>query len=192
MAWGRFFFWEIPAFDEGAFGYNLTMDRLYAPWRMAYIEQPQKDKPPQPGEGATGCVFCDKAAATDDIANLIVHRGKAAFVLLNLFPYNNGHLMVVPYLHTANLSDLDDAVSLELWTLAKRAQAALAKAMHPEGYNLGMNLGTVSGAGIADHLHLHIVPRWNGDTNFMPVLADVKVLPDALENTCRTLRAVWE
>ena len=168
------------------------MDRLYAPWRMAYIEQPQKDKLRQTGEGGPGCVFCNKAASSDDIANLIIHRGQTAFVLLNLFPYNNGHLMVVPYLHTAKLSDLDDDASLELWTLAKQAQAALDKAMNPGGFNLGMNLGTVSGAGIAEHLHLHIVPRWNGDTNFMPVLADVKVLPDALENTCRKLRAVWE
>ena len=162
------------------------MDRLYAPWRMAYVEQPQ-----EPAPDATGCVFCDKAAATDDIANLIVHRGESCFVLLNLFPYNNGHLMVVPYLHTAALADLDTDASLELLTLAKSAQAALARAMHPEGYNLGMNLGTAAGAGIADHLHLHVVPRWNGDTNFMPILAGVKVLPDALENTCRKLRAAW-
>ncbi len=163
------------------------MERLYAPWRMAYIDQPQK-----PTVNATGCVFCDKAASTDDVANLIVHRGKSCFVLLNLFPYNNGHLMVVPYLHTAHLTDLDDAASLELLLLARQAQAALDRAMHPEGYNLGMNLGTAAGAGIADHLHLHIVPRWNGDTNFMPILADVKVLPDALENTCRKLRQAWE
>jgi len=162
------------------------MDRLYAPWRMAYVEQPQK-----PAADATGCVFCDKAASTDDVASLIVHRGKACFVLLNLFPYNNGHLMVVPYLHTAVLTDLEDAASLELLTLAKTAQAALTRAMHPEGYNLGMNLGTAAGAGIADHLHLHVVPRWNGDTNFMPVLADVKVLPDTLENSCRKLREAW-
>ena len=162
------------------------MDRLYAPWRMAYVEQPQ-----EPAPGATGCVFCDKAASTDDLASLIVHRGKTCFVLLNLFPYNNGHLMVVPYRHTAALADLDADTALELLTLAKSAQAALAKAMHPEGYNLGMNLGTAAGAGIADHLHLHVVPRWNGDTNFMPVLADVKVLPDALENTCRKLREAW-
>ena len=162
------------------------MDRLYAPWRMAYVEQPQA-----PAPNVTGCVFCDKAASTDDVANLIVHRGNACFVLLNLFPYNNGHLMVVPYLHTATLADLDADTSLELLTLAKAAQAALAKAMHPEGYNLGMNLGTAAGAGIADHLHLHVVPRWNGDTNFMPVLADVKVLPDALENSCRKLREAW-
>ena len=168
------------------------MERLYAPWRMAYIEQPQRDTIEQNSEVTTKCVFCDKAASSDDIRSLIVHRGKTAFVLLNLFPYNNGHLLVVPYLHTARLSDLDDETSLELWTLAKRAQTALDITMHPEGYNLGMNLGTVSGAGIADHLHLHIVPRWNGDTNFMPVLADVKVLPDALENSCRKLRAAWK
>ena len=168
------------------------MDRLYAPWRMAYIEQPQKDRRSALPQSRTSCVFCDAAAASDDIDNLIVHRGKSAFVLLNLFPYNTGHLLVVPYLHTDKLSDLDDDASLELWTLAKGAQAALESVMHPEGYNLGMNLGTVSGAGIADHLHLHIVPRWNGDTNFMPVLADIKVLPDALENTCRKLRAAWK
>lgn len=162
------------------------MNRLYAPWRMAYVEQPQ-----EPSPDATGCVFCDKAASTEDVPNLVVHRGRFCFVLLNLFPYNNGHLMVVPYLHTALLADLDADMSLELLTLAQSAQAALAKTMHPEGYNLGMNLGTAAGAGIADHLHLHVVPRWTGDTNFMPVLADVKVLPDVLENTCRKLRAAW-
>ncbi len=162
------------------------MDRLYAPWRMAYMDQPQKPSP-----DATGCVFCDKAASSDDVANLIVHRGRAAFVLLNLFPYNNGHLMVLPYLHTAQLADLDNDASLELLTLAKQAQAALGRAMHPDGFNLGMNLGTAAGAGIADHLHLHVVPRWNGDTNFMPTLADVKVLPDALENSCLKLREAW-
>jgi ATP adenylyltransferase len=162
------------------------MERLYAPWRMAYIDQPQK-----PDANSTGCVFCDKAASADDAANLVVHRGQFCFVLLNIFPYNNGHLMVVPYLHTAALTDLDADASLELLTLTAQAQAALGKTMHPEGYNLGMNLGKVSGAGIADHLHLHIVPRWNGDTNFMPVLADVKVLPDSLENTCRKLREAW-
>ena len=162
------------------------MERLYAPWRMAYVEQPQKTP-----ENATRCVFCDKAASTEDVANLIVHRGQAAFVLLNLFPYNNGHLMVVPYLHTASLNELDDGATLEILTLAKRAQAVLETVMHPQGYNLGMNLGTASGAGIADHLHLHVVPRWNGDTNFMPVLGDVKVMPAALEQTCLLLRAAW-
>ena len=160
------------------------MERLYAPWRMAYIEQPEKPT-------SAGCVFCDAAASADDVQNLIVHRGEAAFVLLNKFPYNNGHLMVVPFLHTANLNDLSDAATLELLTLAKTAQAALARAMHPEGYNLGMNLGVSGGAGIADHLHLHVVPRWNGDTNFMPVLTDVKVMPDSLEHSCLLLRDAW-
>jgi len=162
------------------------MERLYAPWRMAYVDQPDAKH-----AGATGCVFCDKAAENDDDANLIVHRGTHCFVLLNLFPYNNGHLMVAPYQHTADLNALDDAATLELLTLAKRAQAALGRAFHPEGYNLGMNLGRVAGAGIADHLHLHIVPRWNGDTNFMPVLGDVKVLPDSLENSGRKIREAW-
>jgi ATP adenylyltransferase len=168
------------------------MERMYAPWRMAYIEQPQKPKESSTKEHSTDCVFCDAAASTDDVANLIVHRGVSAFVILNKFPYNNGHLLVVPYQHTASLNDLRDAATLELMTLAKAAQAALAGAMHPEGYNLGMNLGKSAGAGIADHLHLHIVPRWNGDTNFMPVLTDVKVMPDSLEHTCLLLRDAWE
>ncbi len=162
------------------------MERLYAPWRMAYIEQPEKPK-----AGSTGCVFCDAAASADDVQNLIVHRGASAFVLLNKFPYSNGHLLVVPYRHTANLTDLDDAATLELLTLAKTAQAALTQAMHPEGFNLGMNLGVAAGAGIADHLHLHVVPRWDGDTNFMPVISDVKVMPDALEHSCLLLREAW-
>ena len=162
------------------------MERLYAPWRMAYIEQPQK-----PNEKSTGCVFCDAAASDDDLANLIVRRSSSAFVILNKFPYNNGHLMIVPYRHTAALTELPDRATLELLTLAKAAQAALDTAMHPEGYNLGMNLGKAAGAGIADHLHLHVVPRWNGDTNFMPVLSDVKVMPDSLEHTCLLLRHAW-
>jgi ATP adenylyltransferase len=157
------------------------MDRLYAPWRMAYIDQPDKDHP----QDGSGCIFCDKAASPDDDRNLVVHRGQSAFVLLNLFPYNNGHLMVAPYRHTSRLEELDDSALLELMTLTRQAQMALDRAFHPHGYNLGMNLGTVAGAGIADHLHLHIVPRWNGDTNFMPVLADVKVLPDSLEHSAR-------
>jgi len=164
------------------------MERLYAPWRMAYIAQPGHSSPAPQG---SGCVFCDKAAAQDDIASLVVHRGRRAFVLLNLFPYNNGHLIIAPYQHTADFAALDAETSLEMMTLAQQAQAALHNAFHPEGYNLGMNLGTSAGAGIADHMHLHIVPRWTGDTNFMPVVADVRVLPDALENSARTLQAAW-
>jgi ATP adenylyltransferase len=164
------------------------MERLYAPWRMAYVDQPDKDAAPS---SPTGCIFCDKAAQSDDTGNLIVYRGVSAFVLLNLFPYNNGHVMVAPYRHTASLDDLDDAATLEMLTLAKEAQAALQAAFHPEGYNLGMNLGKAAGAGIADHLHLHIVPRWNGDTNFMPVLGEVKVLPDALQSSADKIRNAW-
>jgi ATP adenylyltransferase len=164
------------------------MDRLYAPWRMAYVDQPA---PNMAQAGGTGCVFCDKAASHDDQKNLVVFRGALVFVLLNVFPYNNGHLMVIPYRHTALLTDLSEDTLLELMTTARQAQAALHAAFHPEGYNLGMNLGTAGGAGIADHLHLHIVPRWNGDTNFMPILADVKVLPDSLEHSARVLRDAW-
>lgn len=161
------------------------MERLYAPWRMAYVDQPGREA------AAAGCIFCDKASQSDDNANLIVHRGLHAFVLLNLFPYNNGHLMVAPYQHTADLSVLDDAATFEIMALVKQAQAALQTVCHPQGYNVGMNLGAAAGAGIADHLHLHIVPRWHGDTNFMPVLGDVKVLPDSLARNAEQLRRAW-
>ena len=160
------------------------MERLYAPWRMTYIDQPNAPSTP-------GCVFCVKAAAVDDDANLLIHRGRTCFVLMNLFPYNNGHLMVAPFLHTATLADLDQAAQAEMMSLCAAAMSALDTAFRPEGYNVGMNLGKVAGAGIADHLHLHIVPRWNGDTNFMPVLAGTKVLPDSLENSCRKIRDAW-
>jgi len=162
------------------------MDRLYAPWRMAYVDQPDKTV------AKDGCVFCAKAADPDhDISNLVVHRGNHVFVILNLFPYNNGHLMVVPYEHYGALQELSEEAMLEMMRMTRLAQAALERAFHPEGYNLGMNLGRAAGAGIADHIHLHIVPRWNGDTNFMPVLGDTKVLPDALESSCVKIREAW-
>jgi ATP adenylyltransferase len=163
------------------------MERLWAPWRMAYIKAADLVKP-----GPSGCIFCDKPAEQNDPANLIVHRGKTAFVLMNLFPYNNGHLMIAPYKHTSSLVDLDDETRLEIMSLSCEAQRALEVAFKPEGYNLGMNLGKVAGAGIADHLHLHIVPRWNGDTNFMPVLADTKVLPDSLESSYIKIVEAWK
>jgi ATP adenylyltransferase len=163
------------------------MERLWAPWRMAYIKSGDLVKP-----GPSGCIFCDKPAQQEDKANLIVHRGKTAFVLMNLFPYNNGHLMIAPYKHTSSLADLDDEARLEIMSLSCEAQRALETAFRPEGYNLGMNLGKVAGAGIADHLHLHIVPRWNGDTNFMPVLADTKVLPDSLESSYTKIVEAWK
>jgi len=146
------------------------MEKLWAPWRMAYIEVPQ----------SPGCVFCTKTPAEDDREQLVLYRGEHCFVLMNLFPYNNGHLMIAPYRHTADLVGLTAEEQTEMMTLTRYCVRVLGEAFHPDAYNIGMNLGRVAGAGIADHLHMHVVPRWNGDTNFMPVIAETKVLPDAL------------
>ena len=158
------------------------MEHLWAPWRMTYIGGANRDE---------GCIFCTKPKEdpSHDEANLLLLRGKRSFVIMNLYPYNNGHLMVAPYAHLPSISDLDAPTLTELMTIAQRCLAALAGAMHPQGYNMGINQGAVAGAGIVDHVHLHIVPRWNGDTNFMPVLADTKVMPEYLQNTYRQLRA---
>jgi ATP adenylyltransferase len=137
---------------------------------------------------AAGCIFCDKVAEDRDAENLILHRGAAAFVILNLYPYNSGHLMVAPYLHSGDMAGLSATISGELWSLAQRAVAALTSEYRPEGYNLGMNLGKVAGAGIPDHLHIHVVPRWGGDTNFMPLTAETKVLPESLDQTYARLK----
>jgi ATP adenylyltransferase len=155
---------------------------------MAYVDQPGPAS-----HSATGaeCVFCAKALSDDDVRNLVVARGEKVFALLNLFPYNNGHVMVVPYVHISDFQQLDEPTMIELMRMTRLAQMALHHAFHPEGYNIGMNVGRAAGAGIADHIHLHIDPRWNGDTNFMPVLGDTKVLPDALEATCIKIRAAW-
>ena len=150
------------------------MDILWAPWRMEYIENVNEDK---------GCIFCVKPAEKNDKKNLIVFRGKTCFVIMNKYPYNNGHLMVVPYKHTSSLSELDEHEMLELFQLINKCSNVLAGLMNPQGFNIGMNLGRVAGAGIADHLHFHIVPRWNGDTNFMPVLGHTKIVSEGLEQT---------
>ena len=144
-----------------------------------------------PDPAKTGCIFCDKPREDRDEENLILHRGERAYALMNLYPYNNGHLMIAPYAHTADFPSVDAETLLEIMTLAQRAQNALSMAYRPEGYNLGMNLGRVAGAGIAEHMHLHIVPRWNGDTNFMPVLGETKVLPDTLLGSYEKIRACW-
>jgi ATP adenylyltransferase len=149
---------------------------LWAPWRLEYIQQ--ADETP-------GCIFCD---AGDD---LLVHRGSHALVLLNKFPYASGHMMIAPLRHVGDLGELTDEEALEVHRFASVAIGALAEEYHPQGYNLGWNLGRIAGAGIVDHVHLHVVPRWAGDTNFMPVLADVRVLPEALAETLRRLRARW-
>jgi ATP adenylyltransferase len=155
--------------------------QLWAPWRLEYIAQADEQE---------GCVFC-RAAASDDEAGLVVHRGRDAFAMLNKYPYSSGHLMVAPYRHEGDFAALEDAAVLELHRLAGAGMAALAETYGPQGYNLGWNLGRIAGAGVVDHVHLHVVPRWAGDTNFMPVLADVKVLPEHLEATRRKLAAAW-
>jgi ATP adenylyltransferase len=157
------------------------MERLWAPWRMEYIKS---------ADDENGCVFC-LAAAGDDAERLVVHRGAHAFVLLNKFPYSSGHLMVAPYRHVGELSELGDGEALEIHVLATQGLAALRAVYGPEGFNLGWNLGRVAGAGVVDHVHLHVVPRWAGDTNFMPVLADVKVLPEHLDETRTRLVEAW-
>jgi ATP adenylyltransferase len=154
---------------------------LWAPWRLEYIQQ---------ADELDGCVFCHAAEGTDE-EMLIVHRGEAVFALLNKYPYASGHLMVAPYRHAGDFAELSDAEALEAHRLAADGMAALATTFSPDGYNLGWNLGRVAGAGIVDHVHLHLVPRWSGDTNFMPVLADVKVLPEHLVETRAKLAASW-
>lgn len=149
---------------------------LWAPWRLEYIEHADE------GES---CVFCEPDEG------LVVHRGEWAFVMLNRYPYTAGHLLVAPRRHVGLLAELDDGEALEIHRLAVASLAALADAYAPQGHNLGWNLGRVAGAGIVDHVHLHVVPRWAGDTNFMPVLADVRVIPEGLEHTARRLRESW-
>jgi ATP adenylyltransferase len=151
------------------------MDQLWAPWRLAYVAAPSK-----PGEDM-GCFICRGSAETDDRRNLVVLRTPRTAVVLNRFPYNNGHLLVAPLAHKGTLAELEAAELLELQETVRRMVAVLDEAMKPDGYNVGLNLGRVAGAGLPGHLHWHIVPRWNGDTNFMPVLADVKVIPQALD-----------
>ncbi|NLP10282.1 HIT domain-containing protein [bacterium] len=146
------------------------MKKLWAPWRMEYILQ---EKP-------SGCIFCDKPQQNRDRENLILHRGAGCFVIMNFYPYNNGHLMVVPYRHLSDLAALTAAEQSEMMTLLARCTTVLTQQMKPHGFNIGMNLGRTAGAGIDDHLHFHIVPRWNGDTNFMPVTGHTKVLSQGL------------
>lgn len=159
------------------------MENIFAPWRMAYINAPKKQE---------GCIFCDFPKEEDDEERLLLYRGKRCFVLCNAYPYNPGHVMVAPYRHTAVYESLDDEELLELHRLGGRCIEALKSAMNPQGFNLGLNLGKVAGAGFDGHLHLHVVPRWNGDTNFMPVLGEVRVIAEGLNATYHRLKAAWE
>jgi ATP adenylyltransferase len=155
--------------------------QLWAPWRLKYIQSADEQE---------GCVFC-RVRDGEDEDGLVVHRGKRAFVVLNKYPYASGHLMVAPNRHEGEFGELEDDEALEVHQLAAAGLAALAETMRPQGFNVGWNLGRIAGAGVVDHVHLHVVPRWAGDTNFMPVLADVKVLPEAFEATRRKLAASW-
>ncbi|MEB3323382.1 MAG: HIT domain-containing protein [Synechococcaceae cyanobacterium] len=141
------------------------------------------------GQEAPECVFCGLTAVPDGPDNLVVHRGDKCYIVLNLYPYNNGHAMIVPYRHVARLAELEDDERAELMQLASVLEVALAECSNAQGFNLGMNLGRTGGAGIPEHLHLHVVPRWPGDTNFMPVVGQTKVLPERLSDTWEKLRA---
>lgn len=160
------------------------MDVLHAPWRIDYILAPKK-----PAAAGEASLFTTIAQSNDDVENYVVARGRQAYVVLNTYPYNGGHLMVVPYRQVANLDELTDDESLELMRLSRRCVQALRSVMKPQGFNVGFNLGRCAGAGIIEHLHLHIVPRWEGDTNFMPVIANSRVVPEALKEAAAKLRA---
>jgi len=156
-------------------------ERIWAPWRLAYVKDASKDQEQE-------CIFCAKPRQGDDAANLIVHRGERCFVILNLFPYTNGHLMVAPYEHVGSLPELCAETIAEMMALAQRAMTILEDVYSPHGYNVGFNQGRVAGAGVEHHIHMHVVPRWGGDTNFMPVLADTRVMPQSLEQSYEALR----
>ncbi|MDD3807265.1 MAG: HIT domain-containing protein [Candidatus Marinimicrobia bacterium] len=160
------------------------MEYLWAPWRIEYI---RRDKSQD-----EGCIFCKKNSEENDEDNLIVYRGETAFVLMNLFPYNNGHLMIAPYRHTSDILSLSEDESHEIFELTMLSICVINTCLKPQGYNIGMNLGHVSGAGIADHLHQHIVPRWLGDTNFMPIVGHTKVMMNGLKETWKVLHDAFE
>lgn len=163
------------------------MENLWAPWRLAYIKSADRIN-------EDGCVFCDLPSdkKENDRKNLIVYRSKESFVILNKYPYNGGHLLVVPYKHTNSLDDLSSSEMLELMQMLQESLKALQAAFGPHGYNIGMNLGRPAGAGIEGHLHFHVVPRWNGDTNFMPVVGHTKVISSGCDETWKKLRPHFE
>jgi ATP adenylyltransferase len=156
------------------------MDHIWTPWRYTYIKDAAKND---------RCVFCDALALGDDARALIVHRAKKNFIILNRFPYTTGHVMIVPFAHVADLADCDADTLAEMMALARRMESALREAYSPDGFNLGMNLGRCAGAGVLGHLHLHVLPRWAGDTNFMTVTAETRVQPEDLHVTFEKLRA---
>jgi ATP adenylyltransferase len=158
------------------------MKHLWSPWRLEYLTTGK-----QPG-----CIFCSAVLGSNDRESLVLYRGELAFLILNRFPYNNGHLMVVPYAHVPSPEELEPAVLAEMMLLLNRSLAALRSAMEPEGFNVGINLGRAAGAGVEDHVHIHVVPRWPGDTNFMAVVGDMRVVPQTWLQTYDQLKAALE
>jgi ATP adenylyltransferase len=159
------------------------MERLWSPWRYAYVAASGAEPVP------SGCVFCELPKnPADDEQNLILYRGEHNFIILNRYPYTSGHLMIAPFAHLGDFDAAPKSVTDEMMDLAKRAQTILRKAYHPEGFNLGMNFGRVAGAGIPDHIHMHLMPRWIGDTSFMTTVAETRVLPEDLQASYRKLR----
>lgn len=158
------------------------MEKMWAPWRMEYIRSIKQE----------GCIFCDKPGAEDDRDNLLLFRGKTCCILMNLFPYNNGHLMIAPYEHNHEMESLPVETLTEIMQLSQECIKILRKEFKAEGFNLGMNEGAIAGAGIAEHIHFHIVPRWAGDTNFMPVMGHAKVLVQGLQESYDTLKPYFD
>lgn len=158
------------------------MERIWAPWRIEYLENDSVD----------GCIFCDKPAEDDDRANYLLYRGERAYIIMNRYPYSNGHLMVAPYVHVGRLARLDRSTRGEIMELTARCTEALARVAQPQGFNIGANIGKAAGAGFDEHFHMHIVPRWTGDTNFMAVVGDTRVIPESLDATYERLAAALD
>ncbi|MEM1947448.1 MAG: HIT domain-containing protein [Candidatus Caldarchaeum sp.] len=156
------------------------MDRLWAPWRMAYIKESKKEQ---------DCVFCLAASTEKDSDRYVVYRGSHVFIIMNLYPYNNGHVMVTPFRHIGSVEEMSDEEMLETMRLIRLAVKAISSVMKPDGFNIGANVGKSAGAGIEDHVHFHIVPRWRGDTNFMTIISDTRVLPETIDETYKRLVA---
>lgn len=154
------------------------MKRLWAPWRSEYIKAGNQD----------GCIFCDKLKEEQDEKNFILERGNTCFTMLNIYPYNNGHIMVAPYSHQGDFAKLSEEEIKDIFLMVRKWVEIIKKAMNPAGFNIGLNLGKVSGAGVREHLHVHIVPRWDGDTNFMPVISETKVVSQSLKETYEILK----
>lgn len=159
------------------------MEFLWSPWRMNYIQSSKKDD---------SCIFCAALSKPDGLDNLILNRGEKVFIILNRYPYTSGHLMLVPFNHQPTLEVLEIETLAELMELAQQSIQVIRYVYHPEGFNLGINIGDVAGAGVTGHVHMHIVPRWSGDTNFMSTLATTRVLPESLEDTYHRLKAAWD